>query len=312
MKKLMMTTAIVAMTSMGAIAQTADTTTAGSDAAAMNQNVPAFVASDFTSKTLYTLDSEEARALHDAGGERARWESSPTFAADRDAWESIGGISDLVITKDGDVRGILIDVGGFLGFGARTVMIDIDELYFVADDSNPDALDDFLVVASLSKEQLEALPEWDSEQLSIGYEATHIAPSSTVAADTGTATGTDTTDQAAMSDAETDPMQSAASDLPDGYSVMDAEERTADRLMGAEAYSSEGESIATVSDLVLNDDGGASHVIMDVGGFLGMGSHTVAIDVEQVNILWNDADGDVVVQVPMTEDQLRDMPEYQG
>lgn len=312
MKKLMMTTAIVAMTSMGAIAQTADTTTAGSDTAAMNRNVPAFVASDFTSKTLYTLDSEEARALHDANGERARWESSPTFAADRDAWESIGDISDLVITKDGDVRGILIDVGGFLGFGARTVMIDIDELYFVADESNPDALADFMVVAALSKEQLEALPEWDSAQLNIGYEATHAAPSATMAPDAGTDTGNVTTDQATMSDTSADPVQTAASDMPDGYAVMDTEDRTAHRLMGAEAYSAEGDSIATVSDLVLDSDGGASHVIMDVGGFLGMGTHTIAIEVEQVDILWNDASGDVMVQVPLTEDQLRDMPEYQG
>lgn len=311
MKKLMMTTAIVAMTSMGAIAQTADTTATDSDAAAMNQNVPAFVASDFTSKTLYTLDSEEARSLNESS-ERTRWDSSPTFAADRDAWENVGDISDMVITKDGDVRGILIDVGGFLGFGARTVMIDIDELYFVADESDPDALDDFFVVAALSKDQLEALPEWDSGQLSIGYEAAQASPSATMTPDAGTATGSEATDQAATPDTGTDPAQTAASVPPDGYSVMEAEDRTADRLMGAEAYSTEGESIATVSDLVLNDDGGASHVIMDVGGFLGVGTHTVAIEVEQVDILWNDADGDVMVQVPLTEDQLRDMPEYQG
>ncbi|TVQ59626.1 MAG: hypothetical protein EA355_00235, partial [Rhodobacteraceae bacterium] len=68
--------------------------------------------------------------------ERARINrmNAEVFLADRDAWESVGAIDDVVMTQDGDVRGVLLDVGGFLGFGARTVMVDIEDLHFVSED----------------------------------------------------------------------------------------------------------------------------------------------------------------------------------
>ena len=62
MKNLMLTTALVAVTSMGAVAQTADapaptpTANANADAGATSQAVPAFVASDFEDKE-FTLNN---------------------------------------------------------------------------------------------------------------------------------------------------------------------------------------------------------------------------------------------------------------
>ena len=92
MKNLMLTTAIVAVTSMGAVAQTAETTAPASTTAAESTRVakavPAVLASDFTGKTLYTLDTEAARGLRDAkadDGEQVRWESGPVFTENRDA-----------------------------------------------------------------------------------------------------------------------------------------------------------------------------------------------------------------------------------
>lgn len=61
----------------------------------------------------------------------------------------------------------------------------------------------------------------------------------------------------------------------------------------------------------MTQDGDVRGVLIDVGGFLGIGSHTVTINVEQVDILWNDAEDDVHVEVPMTEEEVRAMPEYQ-
>lgn len=335
MKKLMMTTAIVAMTSMGAVAQTADTTTdataqAGADAGAMGQNVPAFVVSNFTGKNLYTLQSEAAMNLRGDGvqaNQNMRWESGATFTGERDAWENVGNITDVVISKDGEVRGVLIDVGGFLGLGARTVMVDINELYFVADDTaggtaaggtaTAEDIDDFSVVAAMTEEQLEALPEWDENRLNEGFQSRRTVDNASMTTPTGgtTAVGTETeTGQTQTGQAQTGAAAPAdgMAGTPEGYTQMNPEDRTAERLIGANAYGAQGEDIATVDDLVLDADGAATHVIMDVGGFLGMGTHTVAIEIDQVDILWNDQDGDVMVQVPMTEDQLREMPEYEG
>lgn len=328
MKNLMLTTAIVAVTSMGAYAQTADTTMGGETAAqgTQGQFVPAFLSSDFTGKNLYTLDNEQTRTLQQdrASDDRSawdrtsmRWESSDTFTSERDAWNDVGNIEDIVMTQDGEVRGILIDVGGFLGLGARTVMVDISDLYFVADDTAPEDLSDFFVVASMSQEQLEALPEWEDDQLDIGFEARGYDQAAgghdmgmLDGDDSMTQDGTMAQDGTGMSTQPATPGADQAT--MDGYTEMDEQDRTAENLLGANVYGAEGDNIATVDDVVIGDDGTMTHVIMDVGGFLGLASHTIALELADVDIMWNDQDGDVRVSVPMTQEQLESVPEYQG
>lgn len=321
MKNLMLTTAIVAVTSLGsvmtpAMAQDTQTTQATS-------NVPAFLASNFTGKNLYTLDTEATRELTDMRTHEdqstwdrvsMRWESSDLFAGARSDWENVGTIDDVILTQDGEIRGVLVDVGGFLGFGARTVMIDIEQLYFVVDDENPENLDDFFVVAALSGEHLEALPEWDEDQLSLGFEFRNYE-SASMNADVGM----DDRSDMAMQDTQAEPsghenqtVAAARTEVPDGFEVMEAEQRTADRLLDADVYGREGEQIATVSDLVIGSTGDVTHAVMDVGGFLGMGSHTVALELDHIDILWSDEDGEVRVQLPMTEEELESLPEYEG
>lgn len=314
MKKLMLTTAIVAVTSMGAIAQTSSTSMNG-DAATMtgsSQIVPAFLSSDFTGKNLYTLDTEQTRTLtQDRAGEDAnvwdrismRWESSDAFVSERDAWENIGNIKDIVMTKDGEVRGILIDVGGFLGLGARTVMVDISELYFVTDETAPEELSDFFVVAAMSQDRLEALPEWNDEQLTIGYEAQAYGDASAGRNMGMQDHGNSMTGQTATT---------GAAPAMNGYSEMAEQDRTAENLLGADVYGGDGDNIGSVDDVVMSDDGTMTHLILDIGGFLGLGSHTIALEAGAVDIMWHDADGDVRVDAPMTQEQLENLPEYQG
>lgn len=90
------------------------------------------------------------------------------------------------------------------------------------------------------------------------------------------------------------------------------EERTADRLMGATVYDAEGDNIANVDDVLFDADHAISHLVMDVGGFLGLGSHTVALGLDDVDITWSDEDDNVRVQVSMSQDQLEELPEYEG
>lgn len=318
MKKLMMTTALVAVTSMSAHAQTGATDEAGLEQNGMT--VPAFLTSDFTSMNLYTLDTDATRALSDQRmaedqseweRTRMRWESSDTFSATRDQWENVGNIDDVILSQDGQVRGVLIDVGGFLGIGARTVMVDIDDLYFVVDDASPEDIDDFFVVATMTEEQLEALPEWNEDQLQAGFAARDM---SAVQAEPGASMGHDDASSAMTTGTEPTDVdaETRTADVPDGYRPMSAEEQTADRLIGADVYGREGEEIATVDDLVIGDTGEITHAVMDVGGFVGMGTHTVAIETDDLDILWNDEDGNVRVQVTMTQEEMESLPEYEG
>lgn len=300
MHKFMMTSALVATTALAtpALAQTDPGAPAVTAAPALQAgHVPAFRASAFTGMRLYALDHA---AGHDLRADpAARWTSGATFEAQRDQWENIGSISDIVMTQDGEIRGVLVDIGGILGFGAHTVMVDIDQLYFVADETTPENITDFNVVATLSRDQLEAMPAWSDEALAVGFAARddHIAPAAdpVTGTATGPVTGMDTTTTAPPADA-----------------TVAATQPTADALLGATVCEPGGESIGAVSDLVLNGTTEVEAVVIDVGGFLGMGSHTVALPVDQLDIVQDASSGDLRVEVLMSREQLEALPAHQG
>jgi uncharacterized protein YrrD len=331
MKKLLMTTALVAATSFGAFAQTAPAPETTAPAPVMTTPVdqaqgaavPAFLATNFTGMTLYTLDSDAARDVHSRDG-MTRWNSGDTFLAERDRWESVGSISDIVMTQDGSIQGILIDVGGFLGFFARTVMIDINELYFVADDTTPEDIGDFFVVASMTREQLEALPEWSDDNLTIGYAPragamhdgmgvprTAPAPMTSAGSDVPPAATVDPNPSTAAVEGRVG-TPGAPAPAPEGYAVVDGALPSADQLLGASVYDAMGDSVGNVNDLILNGDAEVAQVLVDVGGFLGLGTHTVALPVENVDVLWNAENDSVRVHLPMTRDMIETLPEHQG
>jgi uncharacterized protein YrrD len=314
MKTLMLTTALVTITAFGAAAQTAtetdgETTAAMTEATGSQGMVPAFLSSNFTGKSLYTVDTEAARelsgqddAMANADGDQARWSSSETFLADRDSWESVGSINDVVMTQDGEIRGVLVDVGGFLGIMARTVMVEVDSLYFVTEEGAPEAIDDFSVVIAMSQEEIEALPEWDETLLRAGYEMQ--------AGDEGDAAMSEPAETATASGATDATQDDTTAVIGDDYVLLEGEERTADRLIGADVYDATGENIGAVEDVLIAGDNSISEVLVDVGGFLGIGAHTVALPVEDAQIGWRDADGDVRVQVSMPAEALEALPEH--
>lgn len=55
----------------------------------------------------------------------------------------------------------------------------------------------------------------------------------------------------------------------------------ATKLLKQDVFNDKGEKIGAVDDLVLSTDGTLSTVIVNVGGFLGVGKHLVAIPVKQ-------------------------------
>ena len=77
-------------------------------------------------------------------------------------------------------------------------------------------------------------------------------------------------------------------------------------IVGKSAYDSNGQSIGSINDLLIDSQGQVRAAVVDVGGFLGMGQHTVAIDWDQLKI--NPSSNRVTVS--MTKDQLKSAPEY--
>lgn len=52
------------------------------------------------------------------------------------------------MSMDGEIRGVLVEIGVFLGFGACTVMVGMGDVFFVADDpDDEDKRDTTLLLA---------------------------------------------------------------------------------------------------------------------------------------------------------------------
>ena len=83
---------------------------------------------------------------------------------------------------------------------------------------------------------------------------------------------------------------------------------TADEIIGRNVVDIAGDNVGSVGDLLLGSDGQITHVMVDVGGFLGIGTRTVALDVGSLTAEQGDG-GDFVVA--LTRDQIEALPEYE-
>lgn len=86
-------------------------------------------------------------------------------------------------------------------------------------------------------------------------------------------------------------------------------EVTADALTGAPAYDSKDEHIGELSQVVVNTNGGVEAVIIDVGGFLGMGEKPVELAMGDIEIV--EVENDLRVITHLTREQLEALPDYQ-
>ncbi len=156
MKRILATTAIVALTAMPAVAQaetTDQTSPSVTESSAMSSDHSATKANTDSSadtggmpqlsdeeRTALTAEDLEGVALFDATDER------------------VGEISDIVLTDDGQVEQVIVDVGGFLGLGEKPVAVAFEEIEISRDQAGEaDALE---ATTSLTIEEFEAMKEW--------------------------------------------------------------------------------------------------------------------------------------------------------
>jgi hypothetical protein len=102
--------------------------------------------------------------------------------------------------------------------------------------------------------------------------------------------------------ASTEPQQTERPDLVTAGQISSEE---ASQLEGKNVLSSQGEEVGEISDIVRSQADNELHAVVDVGGFLGIGARSVAIPVQQGQI---GEDGNL--QVPLSRDQLEQLPEY--
>lgn len=86
-------------------------------------------------------------------------------------------------------------------------------------------------------------------------------------------------------------------------------EISADNLIGTTVYGQNDENVGEINDVVLSDDGQIDAIIIDVGGFLGIGEKSVAVGMDNLEFM-RDEDGDMYLYSQFTEEQLEAQPEY--
>ncbi len=221
----------------------------------------------------------------------------------QDDWNDVGEINDVILSRDGAVEAVLVDIGGFLGIGERQVAMSMTNVSFVSDGDTDDA-DDFFLVVPASRANFEDAPEYTGM---MGDDAAMGTATEPMTEGDDTAMGTTTEPMT-----EGDDTAMGTMPMRDGYTPVERETLTAEALTGTEVYGSGDEWIGDVSELTLSEDGNINEVIVDVGGFLGIGVKPVALSFDEIEIM-READGEVMrVFVSMTEEEIEALPTYEN
>ncbi len=221
-------------------------------------------ASDFLGRTIYTR--EGGVAAEDADALSARTDVTDPA----DDWENLGEIEDVLISPEGTVDTVIAGVGGFLDMGDRSVRISMDDLAFVPDGDDEG---EFFVVY---KGDAAVLGEGDAYEEETAYGEGY---------------------------------RSARAES--GLMETDVADYTAEDLEGASVYGSNDERIGEVGKLILGEDGKVTDAVIDVGGFLGIGEKHVALSFDELRLMRTENDETPRVYVGMTQEELENLPEYE-
>ncbi len=216
--------------------------------------------------------------------------------------ETVGEVESVVIDGAGNVKYVIAGVGGFLGLGEKHVALLWDELTI---SENGDK-----VTANVTKEQLEGLPEHkfpESAKPGMVYSYDDdVAVNPYIAERTPPAPPASTTEQTADSTTAAAPEVAppeAAIEPAAGMPGMRASE-----IIGASVNAPDGTSIGEISEVIVQSNGSINGVVVDVGGFLGLGEKPVLLGWNDLSFAGNT--DDVVVSTALSKEQLNSLPTY--
>ncbi|MDQ6433598.1 PRC-barrel domain-containing protein [Mesorhizobium sp. LHD-90] len=322
-RKLLATTAIVTLLTGAAFAQEATTPAPAAPAteapAAPVVKSDGFLATNLIGETVYNGTADDA--------------------------ENIGSVNDVVIGSNGQIEAVVVGVGGFLGIGEKNVAMNYSDIKWAEKDG------DRWIVVNATKDQLQALAEFDRRPFDPAPAAdttamapapadttTAPAPADTTAeaptppaddtmaeapADTTAPAPADETALAPAAPAE-DPAQAPAdttaqapadttAPAPDQTTTgaidkstlteMPAGDIRSEELVGTTVYGANDADLGEIGDVVLTRDGKVDAIIIDVGGFLGVGEKEVAIGMDNLAFM-TDKDGNKYLYTTFTKEQL--------
>lgn len=85
---------------------------------------------------------------------------------------------------------------------------------------------------------------------------------------------------------------------------------SANDYIGSAVYTSTNESIGSVTNLILEENGGIVAAVVGVGGFLGLGAKDVAVPMDKLTVTRDTQNGTIRLTTTETADSLKAAPEF--
>lgn len=190
--------------------------------------------------------------------------------------DTVGEIDSVMVDAKGKVQGVVIDVSSWLQ-SEKLISVPWAELQ-VSNDNK-------VVASNLTK---------DSAKASAAYAYADPAHKGKVFTD-GTVTGAGT---------GTEPAMALGTPIKNGDGSINASQ-----LMGLNVENPNGDNVGEIGEVILDDAGKVQGVVVDVGGFLGVGTHPVLLNWKDVNLAGSG--NDVKANVSATVESLKAMPVYE-
>ncbi|MDG4878628.1 PRC-barrel domain-containing protein [Mesorhizobium sp. WSM4935] len=246
--------------------------------------------------------------------------------------QKIGDVNDIVLAKDGKAESLVIGVGGFLGIGEKNVTFDFAKAKWAEKNG------DRWLIAETTKEELQAQPDFNRKAYDPAPAAATAASNNAPATTTPAVASSDTTAdkeakpaQPAQTTAENKPAAPAANTTAEnkpadtGTAATDTTKTASidkstltempmgnmrvDDLKGTTVYGANDAEIGSIGDVVLTPDNKPDAVIVDVGGFLGIGAKEVAIGMDKLKFM-TDKNGKKYLYTNFTKEQLQAQTAY--
>jgi sporulation protein YlmC with PRC-barrel domain len=202
--------------------------------------------------------------------------------------KTVGEIESVIVDTKGKVTSVVLDVGGWLD-GDKRISVPWSDLKADADGR---------IHTSLSKESAEA---------AAGYSYSDDVNRGKVLNESGQVYAADdtqepTTDSMAAVNNNTNKTNDPAINADGSFN--------ASKIVGLTVRNNADDDVGKISEVLIDESGKASGVVVDVGGFLGMGTHPVKLGWNQIKLV--NQDGGLRAVVNMDKNALKQMPEYKA
>lgn len=92
------------------------------------------------------------------------------------------------------------------------------------------------------------------------------------------------------------------------HTTLSDDELTGNNLAGAIVYDASDEEVGTIEHV--HGSGINSRVVLEVGGFLGLGTKLVTVQMNDLNVMRDDK-GNVYATTALTDDELAELPTHE-